>query len=138
MKSILVIVLSLMPAAWPQNKPKQMSSPQGSQAQKWDDRPLVDTGRSNCGVETARAAPRGMCPVSVGTTTFGMLMTDGTVARFDDGGNAKAMEALRRSKKGSKAVVGFWKSGKIATEVRADIMGTLTGDTLNVESVRVK
>ncbi|HUQ93703.1 MAG TPA: hypothetical protein VM120_18635 [Bryobacteraceae bacterium] len=116
----------------------KMAAPtsQSSQAQKWEGR-LVDAGRSNCGVETASAAPQGMCPVSVATAHFGLIMPDGKVAKFDEGGNSKAMDALKKSKKGSKMATDFWRTGKTSSHVRASVAGTITGDTLNVESVKI-
>jgi hypothetical protein len=47
------------------------------------------------------------------------------------------MDALKKSKKGSKVVMAFWKSGKSSQLVLATVAGTLTGDTLNVESIKI-
>lgn len=119
---------------WAQSK----AASQSSGFQRWDNAQLVDVGRTNCGVESARASVQGTCPVSVQTANFGIVMADGKLAKFDEGGNTKAMDALKKSKKASKAVTDFWRTGKTNVAVRADVSGTLTSDTLNVESVRIQ
>jgi hypothetical protein len=98
---------------------------------------LVDATRINCGPEVERAAPAGACPVSVRTTNFGIILSDGKSLRFDEGGNAKAVDALRKSRKGSKSVFNYWKTGKTSNVVKARVTGTLTSDTLNVEAIKI-
>lgn len=136
MKTWVIYALAFVFLVPAEGKQKQGRSAEGSQAQKWEGK-LIDAGRSNCGIEVVGAAPAGTCPVSVSTLSFGLLLPDGKLAKFDEGGNAKAIDALKKSKKGSKLVMDFWKSGKTSHQVRAKVAGTLTGDTLNVESVQV-
>jgi hypothetical protein len=131
---ISLVGLSVMTAQTKSQPP--VNSAASSQAQRWEGK-LVDAGRTDCGVEVVGAAPRGMCPVSVTTVSFGLLMADGKMAKFDEGGNPKAMDALKKSKKASKLVMEFWKSGKSSHQVVAIVAGTLTGDTLNVESIKI-
>jgi hypothetical protein len=71
------------------------------------------------------------------TKNFGLLLPDGNSLMFDEGGNAKAVDALRRSRKGSKVLFNYWKTGKAAGVVTARVTGTQTSDTLNVESLKV-
>ena len=66
-----------------------------------------------------------------------ILLPDGKSLVFDEGGDAKAVDALRRSRKGSKVVFDYWRAGKTAGVVKARVTGTQTSDTLNVESVTV-
>ena len=98
---------------------------------------LIDARRTACGPEVKRAGTKEACPVSVSTTTFGILLPNGSSLMFDEGGNAKAVDALRRSRKGSKVLFGYWKTGKAAGTVTARVTGTQTSDVLNVESVKV-
>ena len=98
---------------------------------------LIDVRRNDCGPEVKRSLPSGACPVSMSTKNFGLLLPDGNSLMFDEGGNAKAVDALRRSRKGSKVLFNYWKTGKAAGVVTARVTGTQTSDTLNVESLKV-
>jgi hypothetical protein len=98
---------------------------------------LVDATRANCGPEVERAVPAGVCPVSMRTNAFALTLPDGNTVKFDEGGNAKAVDALRKSRKGSKVIFDYWKSGKTSKVVKARVTGTLTSDTLNVDSIKV-
>lgn len=71
------------------------------------------------------------------TTNFGLTLPDGKLVKFDEGGNAKAVDALRKSRKGSKIVFNYWKSGKMSAVVKARVTGTLTSDTLNVDTISI-
>ena len=108
----------------------------GSETHSWTGT-LVDATRTNCGPEVERAVPAGMCPVSPRTNTFGLILADGKTVKFDEGGNAKTVDALRKSRKGSKSLFNYWKSGKTSSEIKARVTGTLTSDTLNVDSIKV-
>lgn len=77
------------------------------------------------------------CPVSSSTTEFGLILADKKFLKFDEGGNAKAMEALKASRKGKKALADRSKSGGKRTELKAKVSGTLTSDTFNVASVKL-
>ena len=109
----------------------------GSEVRDWSGE-LIDVIRTNCGPETERAVPEGVCPVSMRTTNFGLLLSGGKVVKFDEGGNTKALAALRRSRKGAKVVFDYWRTGKVAVPVRARATGALTSDTLNLDSIRVE
>lgn len=109
----------------------------GSESRTWNGT-LIDSTRTNCGPETKGAAPSGSCPASVQTTDFALVLPDGKVLKLDAGGNPKAADALRKSRKGSKLVVDYWKTGRISQPIRARLTGTETSDTLNVESVRIE
>ena len=78
-----------------------------------------------------------MCPVSVTTKEFGISQADGTFLKFDEGGNQKAIDALKKSVKGSQTVIVYWKTGKTSTPVKAQVTGGLTGDTLNVSTIKI-
>jgi hypothetical protein len=107
----------------------------GSENRNWSGT-LVDATRMDCGAEVEHAVKPGMCPVSMCTKTFGLMMADGKFAKFDEGGNAKAIDALRKSTKASKIIFNYWRTGKIATAIKARVTGTMTSDVLNVESVK--
>ena len=109
---------------------------EGSQPRLWNGN-LLDASKTACSVEVTRAAQQGTCPVSMQTTKFALALTDGRSLKLDEGGNQKAVEALKRSRNGSKAVFDYWKSGKISKQIRARIMGILTSEVLNVESIRI-
>jgi hypothetical protein len=98
---------------------------------------LIDTLNTNCGVEVEKAVPKGTCPASFRTTSFGLVFQGGNYVKFDEAGNARVVEALRRSKKGAKALFYYWRTGKATTVVRARAVGTLTSDTLNLESIQI-
>jgi hypothetical protein len=67
------------------------------------------------------------CVATVSTTAFGLVAAGGQTVRFDDGGNAKAGEALRAT---------TVEPGKT---VKAKVTGILAGgDTVNVSSVEIK
>jgi hypothetical protein len=66
----------------------------GSENRNWSGT-LVDATRMDCGVEVEHAVKPGMCPVSMCTKTFGLMLADGKFVKFDEGGNTKAVDALR-------------------------------------------
>jgi hypothetical protein len=99
---------------------------------------LLDAARTNCGAEVERAGAPGTCPVSMRTSNFGLMMPEGKFVKFDEGGNTKAVDALRKSRKGSKIVFDYWRIGKTSRLVKARVTGTLTSDTLNVDSITVE
>jgi len=98
---------------------------------------LFDTARTDCGAEVKQPASPGTCPVSICTVSFGIRLPDGKLYKFDEGSNPKAVFALRKSKKASKLVYGYWQTGKSTGSIRAQVAGTLTGDTLNLESIKI-
>jgi hypothetical protein len=78
------------------------------------------------------------CPVSVTTTSFGLILPEGKYVKFDEGGDPKAIDALKKSRRGSTAAFNYWRSGKPGPDIRATVSGSLTADTLNVESIRIE
>lgn len=110
--------------------------PEGSVPHAWSGT-LFDNGRTNCSAEVEHASPAGTCPVSVCTTQFGIRLPDGKLYKFDDASNPKAADALRQSKAGSRGVYDYWRTGKTGKPVTARVTGTLTSDTLNLETIRI-
>ena len=129
---VIALLLSAMP-------PQQPAAPRtaGSSVSRTFTGIVTDTQNMSCGVEVAKAVPKGTCPPSFGTTTFGLVLQDGKNVKFDEAGNARVIDALRRSKKGSNALFSYWRTGKATTVVRARAVGTLTGDTLNLEAIQI-
>ena len=98
---------------------------------------LFDAARAACGPETKGTSSPGTCPVTICTANFGVRLPDGKLYKLDEGGNTKAADALRRSRKGSAAVISYWKTGKASQPVSARVTGTLTSEVLNVESIQI-
>jgi len=116
------------------------SAPQqtvGSGVHAWNGT-LIDATRTDCGPEVGRSVPAGTCPVSMQTKEFGLRLADGKFVKFDEGGNAKALYALRRSRRGAVTVFEYWKTGTTSRPVRAHVTGTLTSDTLNLDSIKIE
>jgi hypothetical protein len=131
---VIALLLSAMP-------PQQTAAPPppaaGSSVSRTFTGILTDTQHASCGVEVSKAVPNGTCPPSFGTTTFGLVLQDGKNVKFDEAGNARVIDALRRSKKGSNALFSYWRTGKATAAVRARAVGTLTSDTLNLEAIQI-
>jgi hypothetical protein len=125
-------------AAGPQTSAAKTSGaqPAGSGTQSWTGT-LFDTTRTGCGGETRGSAPGETCPVSICTLSFGIRLPDGKLYKFDEGGNTKAVYALQKSKKASKQVFSYWQTGKASKAVVAQVTGSMTSDTLNLESIRI-
>ena len=98
---------------------------------------LFDVARHDCGTEVKTVMAAGTCPISINTKEFGISQVDGKFIRFDEGGNQKAIDALRASKKGSALVISYWRTGKSTGPVTATVVGTLTSDTLNVNNIKI-
>jgi hypothetical protein len=130
------VVIAFLLSATP---PQQAAPPAtaGSSVSRTFTGIVTDTQNTSCGVEVAKAMPKGACPPRFGTTNFGLVLQDGKTVKFDEAGNARVIDALRRSKKGSNALFSYWRTGKATTAVRARAVGTLTGDTLNLEAIQV-
>jgi hypothetical protein len=129
---ILLFAVLGLPAAG-QNPP-----PSPESATRTFNGSLFDAARRECGAEVRNVHPSGMCPAGVNTKDFGISQADGKFIKFDEGGNAKAAAALKTSKKGSKIAVDYWRTGKTAAPIKAQVTGTLTSDTLNVDSIRIE
>jgi len=132
--ALFYLVISLTAFAQPRATAK--SEAVGSETHTWNGM-LVDAKRTNCGPEVERAASPGSCPVSMQTENFALKLADGKYLKFDEGGNTKTIDALRKSSQGSKIVFDYWRSGKTAKSIKARVTGTLTSDTLNVEAIKV-
>jgi len=98
---------------------------------------LFDTARTDCGTEVKQSSSPGTCPVSICTVNFGIRLPDGKFYKFDEGSNPKAVYALRKSRKASKLVFGYWQTGKVSSPITARVTGTLTSDTLNLDSIKI-
>jgi hypothetical protein len=66
------------------------------------------------------------CPATPGTTSFGLVLSDGKFVVLDDDSNAKAGEALKAT---------TLKQGKAP---KAQVRGTLRGETVTVAEIRIK
>jgi hypothetical protein len=108
----------------------------GSEIRSWTGG-LVDAARTGCGPEVRAAVPGEGCAVNVCTTDFGLVLPEGKFVKFDVGGNAKARDAVKRGRKARSAVFAYWKTGKATARIVARVKGSLTSDTLNVESIEV-
>jgi hypothetical protein len=108
----------------------------GSETHTWSGT-LFDTARAECGAEVKQSSPPGTCPVSICTVNFGIKLPDGKFYKFDDGSNPKAIYALRKSRKASNLVFRYWQTGKVSSTITARVTGTLTSDTLNLDSIKI-
>ena len=61
------------------------------------------------------------------------MLPDNTFLKFDEGGNAKVLEALKKDAKGRKLLNA--KPGA-AKRRKVSVSGTRTADTYNLESIR--
>jgi hypothetical protein len=106
-------------AAAQDNQPQPASAPQREAAQ-------AAAGQSITGMlvdATCRAAsPSAECEVSAGTTSFGILTSDGRFLKFDGNGNTLAKSEIEKSKK----------TGKVSATVTGSVDGT---DTVRVENL---
>ncbi len=67
-----------------------------------------------------------LCPATPGTTSFGLVLSDGKFVMLDEESNAKAGEALKAT---------TLKQGKAP---KAQVRGTLRGETVKVAEIRIK
>ena len=135
LRALLFFIVSFSADAQPRSTTKAETV--GSETHTWNGT-LVDAVRTNCGPASERAVIPGDCPVSMQTASFALRLADGKFLKFDEGGNTKAMDALRKSRHGSKTLIGYWKTGKISKAIKAHVTGALTSDTLNVETIKVE
>lgn len=130
--------LALAQAAGPKTQGAKATGAQpiGGETQSFTG-PLFDATRTACG-ELKNSSPGDTCPVSICTLRFGIRLPDGKLYTFDEGGNAKAVDALRKSRKASKLVYSYWQTGKAPqSPVMAQVTGSVTSDTLNLETIRI-
>ena len=118
--------------------------PTNAQAQTWARNLRMDRNSGGCDANELRRRGGARRPGRImpgqacgrqASASFCLGM--GKSLRFDEGGNAKAVDALRKSRKGSKSVFDYWKTGKTSNVVKARVTGTLTSDTLNVETIKI-
>jgi hypothetical protein len=64
------------------------------------------------------------CAISCSKSGYGVLASGGRFIRFDDAGNAKALAALKASKK--------------EKDLRAKVTGSLDGDVIKVDSIELE
>lgn len=130
-----ILACLLVSVAYGQKTPAPAQA-EGSQARVWNGN-LVDATKTECGVEVSGTAQKGACPVDFQTNTFALMLPDGRALKLDEGGNEKAAEALKKSRNGGKVLFDYWKSGKVSKQIRARATGSLTGEVLNVETIRI-
>ncbi|MDQ6699347.1 MAG: hypothetical protein M3Z36_04080 [Acidobacteriota bacterium] len=118
------LVLLIVPS-WAQNESAQKAggkAPQTSQESRISGK-LID----------AECHSNPKCRVGSSTKTFGLMLPDNTFLKFDEGGNAKVLEALKKDPKGRKLLNA--KPGA-AKRMKVSVSGTRTSDTYNLESIR--
>ncbi len=111
MRKLAWIVLSLM-----------LAMVQLAVAESFKDVPVVD---KNCSSKVAKA-PDGHtrdCALKCAMSGFGIITSDQKFLQFDDAGNKQITEALKASSK--------------KDHLRVDVDGTVQGDTLKVNSVKL-
>jgi N-acetyl-beta-hexosaminidase len=80
---------------------------------------IVDTG---CKTKDLASHTK-KCVMGCAKSGLGVVLSDGKFVKFDEAGNAKALEALKASTK--------------ETDLKAKVTGKLDGDMLKVEKVEV-
>jgi len=63
------------------------------------------------------------CAISCSKSGYGLVTADGKFVKFDEAGNAKALEALKTTSK--------------EADLKATVAGSLDGDTIKVESISI-
>lgn len=63
------------------------------------------------------------CAMGCAKSGFGLVTADGKFIKFDEEGNAKALEALKASSKDA--------------DLKATVKGTMDGDIIRVESISI-
>lgn len=69
------------------------------------------------------AGHKAKCALSCAKSGFGLVTAEGKFIKFDEGGNAKAQEALKATSK--------------EQDLTVRVTGTLDGETIQVESLRI-
>ena len=64
------------------------------------------------------------CAMGCSKSGFGLVLSDGKFVKFDEAGNAKALEALKATEK--------------EKDLKAKVTGTMDGDVVQVESVEIE
>jgi hypothetical protein len=76
---------------------------------------------NNCKGKGDLAVHTRQCALSCAKSGFGLVTADGKFVKFDEEGNAKALAALKASKKDK--------------DLKATVSGTLTDDVIHVDSI---
>ena len=63
------------------------------------------------------------CALSCSKSGYGLVTSDGKFYKFDESGNAKALAALKKTKKDK--------------DLKATVTGTMNGDVIKVDSIQV-
>lgn len=63
------------------------------------------------------------CALSCSKSGYGLVTADGRFVKFDESGNAQALEALKASKKDK--------------DLKATVTGSMDGETIKVESIQI-
>lgn len=63
------------------------------------------------------------CALSCSKSGYGLVTADGKFVKFDESGNAQALEALKASKKDK--------------DLKATVTGSMDGETIKVESIQI-
>lgn len=69
------------------------------------------------------AGHKAKCALNCAKSGFGLVTADGKYIKFDEAGNAKAQEALKSTSK--------------EQDLTVKVTGTLNGETIQVESLRI-
>jgi hypothetical protein len=64
------------------------------------------------------------CAITCFRSGYGLVTADGKFLKFDEGGNAQALAALKKSAK--------------EKDLKAKVTGTLDGDVLKVEAIEIQ
>ena len=91
-------------------------------AETWKDAPMVD-GQCADKVKANPDKHTVKCSLSCEDGGYGILTADGKYLKFDAAGNAKALAALKSTKK--------------TDHLRATVEGTLSGDEIKVTSLQL-
>ncbi len=96
---------------------------QAADAETWSNVALMD---GHCSTKMAKdpdAHPRS-CALQCAKGGYGVITADGKFLKFDEAGNEKALEALKKSEKND--------------HLRATVKGTLNGDVITVSSIAIE
>ena len=100
-----------------------LALPLGAAAETWKDVPVIDTA-CVAKVKTDPDKHTTECALKCSKSGYGLLTTDGTYLKFDQGGNEKTVAALKATKK--------------ADHLRATVVGERDGETIKVSSIAIQ
>ena len=99
-----------------------LALPAFGETKSFNDVSVIDVSCSKKAAANPDAHTR-QCALACEKSGFGIITADGKFLKFDADGNAKAVEALKASKK--------------TDHVRANVTGDVQGDTLKVASLEL-